>query len=67
MPQIAFVRTDASSYEDNLRLFDAAFSNCGRVDHAIAVAGMGGGWRLCDPSLTLETIRKVQNLQMRSS
>ncbi|KAF2238887.1 putative 3-hydroxyacyl-CoA dehydrogenase [Viridothelium virens] len=58
MPRIAFVRTDVSSYEDNLRLFDAAFSNCGRVDHAISVAAIGTRGRLCEPSLTLDTIRE---------
>ena len=60
-PQIAFLRTDASSYEDNLRLFDAALSNHGRVDHAIAVAAMGAG-PLCDQSLNLETVRKVKSV-----
>ena len=61
-PQIAFIRTDVSSYEDNLRLFDAAYSNCGRVDQAVSVAGIGAVWRLCDPSLTLETVKEVSGL-----
>ncbi|KAI9713063.1 MAG: hypothetical protein M1820_001048 [Bogoriella megaspora] len=58
IPRLAFVRTDVSSYEDNLRLFDAAYSNCGKVDHAVAAAGIGGKGLLCDEHLTLESVKE---------
>jgi NAD(P)-dependent dehydrogenase (short-subunit alcohol dehydrogenase family) len=56
--QIAFVRTDAARYGDNLRLFDTALGNHGRVDHAISAAAIGGVGVLCDEGLTLETVRE---------
>lgn len=52
-----FVRTDASNYQSNLDLFDAAFSACGRVDHAASVAGIGERGNIVDPALTLESVR----------
>lgn len=35
-----FLRTDVSRYEDNLALFKLAFEKYGRVDHAVANAGV---------------------------
>jgi NAD(P)-dependent dehydrogenase (short-subunit alcohol dehydrogenase family) len=37
---IDFVRTDVTSYSDNLNLFELALSKYGHVDHAIANAGL---------------------------
>lgn len=46
------------SYSDNLALFDAAYQACGRVDHAVANAGLGEQGNAFDPGLTLESVRE---------
>lgn len=53
-----FVPFDATSYEDNLRLFDTAYRTCGRVDHAVSAAGVTESGDLTDPGLTLESVRE---------
>ncbi|KAF3395344.1 Short-chain dehydrogenase reductase 3a [Talaromyces pinophilus] len=47
--RVTFVRTDVRSYIDNLNLFKVAWEAYGRVDHAIANAGVveQGGWFDC--------------------
>lgn len=54
-----FVHCDVTSYQDNLALFDAALEACGRVDHAIANAGLGEQGNFFDPALTLESVKEV--------
>jgi len=55
-----FVPIDVSKYEDNLRLFKTALQKYGRVDHAVANAGIleRGAW--FDPSLTVESVEKSE-------
>ncbi|KAL1998759.1 hypothetical protein VTN02DRAFT_5626 [Thermoascus thermophilus] len=57
-PRVRFVAVDVSSYQDNLELFRAAFATYGRVDHAVAAAGIGemGNW--FDPALTVESVEE---------
>ena len=55
---IKFVHCDVTSYQDNLALFDAAYAAFGRVDHAIANAGLGEQGTVFDPSITLESVRE---------
>ncbi|KAF4551196.1 Short chain dehydrogenase-like protein 39 [Elsinoe fawcettii] len=55
---VRFIPFDATSYKDNLRLFDVAFHTCGRVDHAVSAAGVTELGDLTDPTLTLETVRQ---------
>lgn len=58
-PRAVFHKTDVTDYQSVLDLFDAAFSIYGRIDHVMAAAGMVeiGDW--FDPTLTLESVRKV--------
>lgn len=62
--QIRFIRTDVSNYQSNLRLFDAAYETCGRIDHAASVAGIGERGNIVDPALTLESVREVCDTDM---
>lgn len=55
---VAFRRVDVRSYEDNLHLFQAAFDQHGRVDHALSVAGVTEGQNWFDPSLDLESVKQ---------
>lgn len=55
---IKYVHCDVTSYSDNLALFDLALSTCGRIDHAVANAGLGEQTGMFDPGLTLESVRQ---------
>ena len=61
--QPTFFQMDASSYEDNLKLFRAALDKHGRVDHAIACAGIIERGKWFDPELTVETVEKPETTQ----
>ena len=56
--KVQFVHCDVTSYADNLALFKTAYKTCGRVDHAIANAGLGEQGAYFDPSLTLESVEE---------
>jgi NAD(P)-dependent dehydrogenase (short-subunit alcohol dehydrogenase family) len=60
-PDTHFLKTDVSSYADNLALFKLAVEKYGRVDHAIAVAGVGerGDW--FGDQLTCEDVEKPES------
>jgi len=55
---IEFLKTDVSKYDDNLALFKLAIQKYGKIDHAVAVAGVGerGDWFGRD--LTVEDVEK---------
>lgn len=55
---VKYVHCDVTSYDQNLKLFDTALQTCGRVDHAVANAGLGEQGKMFDPALTLETVRE---------
>ena len=55
-----FVQIDASKYEDNVRLFRTALDQFGRVDHAVACAGIIERGKWFDPQLTIETVEKPE-------
>jgi NAD(P)-dependent dehydrogenase (short-subunit alcohol dehydrogenase family) len=55
---VKFVHTDVSSYPSNLSLFETAYKAHGRIDHAIANAGLGEQGNIFDPELTLEGVRE---------
>ena len=57
---------DVSSYADNLKLFDLAYQTCGRVDHAVAAAGIGDRGSITDPALTMDTIREAPTAQLKT-
>ncbi|KAK0778344.1 hypothetical protein LTR91_015419 [Friedmanniomyces endolithicus] len=59
-----FIHCDVTSYADNLALFDAAYSACGHVDHAIANAGLGEQGNMFDSELTLESIKEEPKKSM---
>lgn len=48
--------TDVTVYADNLALFKAAYDKYGRVDHAIACAGILEEGRWFDEELTIDTV-----------
>ncbi|KAJ9132075.1 putative 3-hydroxyacyl-CoA dehydrogenase [Pleurostoma richardsiae] len=54
---LEFLRVDVRRYEDNLALFDVAYTRHGRVDHALSLAGVTEGQNWFDPSLTIESVR----------
>lgn len=58
-PRAIFVQTDVASYDSVLNLFDKAMNTYGRIDHAVAGAGIGEIGNAFDPSLNMETIREV--------
>ncbi|MCJ1477989.1 hypothetical protein MMC13_006664 [Lambiella insularis] len=62
--EVLFMKTDASKYEDNIALFKTAYELYGKVDHAMSIAGIveQGNW--FDPSLTLESVEKVNRLDL---
>ena len=51
-----FVKTDVTSYADNLALFKAALSRHGRIDHAISIAGIGESNKWIGSNLSLDDI-----------
>ena len=55
-----FVKMDVSKYDDNIRLFRTALETYGRVDHAIACAGVLERGKWFDPGLTVDTIEKPE-------
>ena len=57
-PKVHYQRCDVTSYADTLSLFHAAFKACGRVDHAIANAGIGEQGNIFDEGLDLESVRE---------
>jgi hypothetical protein len=57
--QIKFLYTNVQDHLANLGLFDLAFKTCGRVDHAVSVAGINREENIVDRELTLESVRKV--------
>ena len=61
---IKYIHCDATSYEQNLNLFDAAYKACGRVDHAVASAGIGEQGNMFDSDLTLESVREEPKKSM---
>jgi NAD(P)-dependent dehydrogenase (short-subunit alcohol dehydrogenase family) len=50
-------KIDVRSYEDNLKLFQAAYAKYGRVDHALSIAGVTEGQNWFEPSLDLESVQ----------
>ncbi|EMC97807.1 hypothetical protein BAUCODRAFT_573830 [Baudoinia panamericana UAMH 10762] len=53
-----FVHCDVTQYLDNVRLFETAYAECGRIDHAIANAGLGEQGNMFDPELTPESVKE---------
>jgi len=57
---ITFLPCDVTKYADNLALFKTALQKYGRVDHAIACAGIIEQGKWFDPELTIETVEKQE-------
>ena len=57
--QVQFLYTNVQDHLANLGLFDLALKTCGRVDHAVSVAGINREENIVDKTLTLESVRKV--------
>ncbi|KAL2822445.1 hypothetical protein BJX63DRAFT_441119 [Aspergillus granulosus] len=57
-PRAVFVQTDVTNYESVLKLFDTAMDTYGRIDHAVAGAGITEIGNIFDPALTMESIRQ---------
>ena len=62
---IKYIQCDVTSYDQNLQLFDTAFQTFGRIDHAVANAGLGEQGNMFDPNLTLESVREEPTKSMR--
>ncbi|KAK3724789.1 hypothetical protein LTR37_000837 [Vermiconidia calcicola] len=61
--QPVFVQMDASEYGDNIKLFRTALEKYGRIDHAIACAGIIERGKWFDPGLTIETVEQPETTQ----
>jgi NAD(P)-dependent dehydrogenase (short-subunit alcohol dehydrogenase family) len=60
--QVKFLYTNVQDHLANLGLFDLALKTCGRVDHAVSVAGINREENIVDKELTMESVRKVSFL-----
>lgn len=49
---------NVTDYENTIALFESAYKAFGRVDHAIANAGVGEQGNIFDPELTLESVKE---------
>lgn len=58
-PRAVFQYTNVAEYSDVLGLFDTAMQTYGRIDHAVAGAGIGETGNPFDPALTMESVREV--------
>ena len=57
---MTFLPTDVTKYADNIALFKTARQKYGKVDHALACAGILEQGRWFDPDLTIETVEKEE-------
>lgn len=57
-PRAIFVKTDVTNYDSVLGLFDKAMEVYGRIDHAVAGAGISEIGNVFDPTLDMHSIRK---------
>ncbi|KAL4937815.1 hypothetical protein BDV06DRAFT_226602 [Aspergillus oleicola] len=57
-PRAVFIRTDVSRYDSVLGLFDKAMEAYGRIDHAIAGAGITEIGNVFDPGLDMNSVRQ---------
>lgn len=55
---VEFVYCNVAEYEDNYELFKTAYDRYGRVDHAIACAGITEQGKWFDPELTIDTVKE---------
>lgn len=62
---VRYLHCDVTSYQETLALFEEAYRSCGRVDHAIANAGIGEQGNIFDPGLTLESVREEPKAGVR--
>ena len=52
---------DVATYDDNIKLFDTAYTKHGRVDHAIACAGILEQGKWFDRELTIATVKTPES------
>ena len=57
---VRFLQTDVRKYEDNVSLFRRAIEAHGRVDHALAIAGVGEKGDFFGSGLTIDDVEKVR-------
>jgi NAD(P)-dependent dehydrogenase (short-subunit alcohol dehydrogenase family) len=62
---VKYLHCDVTSYDENLKLFDAALNAHGRIDHAVANAGLGEQGTMFDPNMTLESVREEPKASMK--
>ena len=62
---VKYIHCDVTSYDENLKLFDAALKEHGRIDHAVANAGLGEQGSMFDPKLTMESVREEPTRSMK--
>ncbi|KAI4765409.1 putative 3-hydroxyacyl-CoA dehydrogenase [Aureobasidium sp. EXF-3400] len=60
--QVRFLYTNVQDHLANLGLFDLALSTCGRVDHAVSVAGINREENIVNRELTMESVRKEPDI-----
>lgn len=57
---VTFLQTNVTKYDENYTLFKTALDKYGRVDHAIACAGIIEQGLWFDPNLTVESVSKPE-------
>ncbi|KAL4733409.1 hypothetical protein BDV11DRAFT_210240 [Aspergillus similis] len=61
-PRAIFVQTDVTKYDSVLSLFDRAMEVYGRIDHAVAGAGIVEIGNVFDPALDMQSIREATRI-----
>jgi NAD(P)-dependent dehydrogenase (short-subunit alcohol dehydrogenase family) len=61
-PNVKFVKTDVTKYDDLLALFDVALKHFGKVDCAISNAAIPEVGNFVNPDLSLESVREVSHV-----
>ncbi|KAL4772944.1 hypothetical protein BDW60DRAFT_216162 [Aspergillus nidulans var. acristatus] len=61
-PRAIFVHTDVTKYDSVLGLFDRAMEVYGRIDHAVAGAGIVEIGNVFDPALDMQSIREATRI-----
>ena len=61
--QPIFVQIDVSKYADNIKLFRTALEKYGKIDHAVACAGIVERGKWFDAELTIKSVEKPESTQ----
>ena len=58
-----FIQIDVSKYTDNIKLFRTALDKYGKINHAVACAGIVERGKWFDADLTIDSVEKPDSIQ----